>query len=163
MSSRMDDILHQLDQTRHTLRSVLDHLQIDDWEKTIQDEDQKWTVRQIVSHLFDAQRGMTGQISKISVGEEVIPPDFDLNRWNRRAVEKQADKTPQELVAGLEDGRTALKQVLNGLTDEQLDKRGRHSSLQIMSVEEIIRQIATHEADHARIIAEKLGLSSQIG
>src|SRR5437763_6180620 len=160
MSARMDDILKQLDQTRHTLRSVLDHLQIDDWAKTIQDEDQQWTVRQIVSHLVDAQRGMTGQISKISMGEDVIPPDFDLNRWNRRAVEKQADKTPQDLIAALEDGRIALKQVVNGLTDDQLHKRGRHSSLTIMSVEEIVRLIGTHEAAHARIIADQLGLSS---
>ena len=121
---------------------MCDHLQIGDWEKTIQDEDQQWTVRQIVSHLVDAQRGMTGQISKISAGEDIIPADFDLNRWNRRAVEKQADKTPQDLIASLEDGRTALKQVVNGLSDDQLDKRGRHSSLQIMSVEEIIRLIA---------------------
>ncbi len=158
MSARTHDILKQLDQTRHTLRSVLDHLQLADWEKTIQDEDQKWTVRQIVSHLVDAQRGMTGQISRISVGEDTIPPDFDLNRWNRRAVEKQADKTPQELVTALEDGRTALKQVVNGLTDDQLDRRGRHSSLRIMSVEEIIRLIGTHEADHARVIADKLGV-----
>jgi uncharacterized damage-inducible protein DinB len=156
MSQRMDDIRHLLDQTRHALRSVLDHLQLADWEQSIQDEDQQWTVRQIVSHLVDAQRGMTNQISKISAGEDLIPPDFDLNRWNRRAVEKAADKTPQDLVAALEDGRTALKQVLNGLTDDQLDKRGRHSSLQIMSVEEIARLVATHEADHAKTIADKL-------
>src|SRR3954468_24154567 len=121
MSTRTDEIQQLLDQTHHTLRSVLDHLQIGDWEKTIQDEDQQWTVRQIVSHLVDAQRGMTGQISKISVGEDIIPADFDLNRWNRRAVENQADKTPQDLISTLEDGRTALKQVVNGLTDEQLD------------------------------------------
>ncbi len=159
MSKRMDDILKQLDQTRQSLKNVLDRLQPGDWERSIQDEDQQWTARQILSHLVDAQRGMTNQLGKISLGEDVIPPDFDLNRWNRRAVEKAADKTTHELLAALDEGRAALKQALGGLSDEQLDKRGRHSSLKIMSVEEIAHLIGTHEADHARIIADKLGLA----
>ncbi len=158
MSDRKNDLLTLLDQTRQTLKGVLDRVQPGDWEKQIQAEDQKWTIRQIVSHLVDAQRGMTTQVSRIGAGEEPIPPDFDLNRWNRRAVEKAAGKTPQKLLSALDEGRVSLKQVVSGLSDEQLDRRGRHSSLRIMTVEEIIRQIGTHEADHARIIADKLGI-----
>jgi len=157
MSNRKADILSLLDQTRQQLKAVLDRLQPGDWETQIQDEDQQWTVRQVVSHLVDAQRGMTSQVTRINAGQEAVPPDFDLNRWNKRAVEKAADKTPPELLIMLEEGRAALKQVLDTLSDTDLDKRGRHSSLKIMSIEEIIRLIGTHEADHARIMAEKLG------
>lgn len=101
---------------------------------------------------------MTVQITRINAGEETVPPDFDLNRWNKRSVEKAADKQPPELLTALDEGRTALKQVLDGLSDSDLDKRGRHSSLQIMSIEEIARLIGTHETDHMKIIADRLGL-----
>jgi hypothetical protein len=157
MSDRKTAILGDLDQTRQSLIQVLDSMAPDDWEKTIQEADQHWTVRQIVAHLVDAQRGMTGQISKINAGEEPIPPDFDLSRWNKRAVEKSADKSSQELLKALEDGRVALKQAVETLTDADLDKQGRHSSLEIMSLEQIARLIGAHEAEHAAMIAQKLG------
>ncbi len=158
MSMRKTAIVNLLDQTRQQLKAVLDRLQPGDWETPVQEADQKWTVRQIVSHLVDAQRGMTVQITRINAGEATVPPDFDLNRWNKRSVEKAADKQPPELLTALDEGRTALKQVLDGLSDSDLDKRGRHSSLQIMSIEEIARLIGTHEADHTKIIADRLGL-----
>jgi MarR-like DNA-binding transcriptional regulator SgrR of sgrS sRNA len=163
MPDRTTDILNWLDQTRREVKQILDRLQPDDWEKPIQEEDQHWTARQIVSHMVSAQKGMSGQIARISAGEETVPPDFDLNRWNRRSVEKSADKTPQELLAALDEDREALKQTLRGLQDSDFDKRGRHGSLRIMSVEEIARLIGTHEAEHARIIAEKLGLPVELG
>lgn len=158
MPDRTADILNSLDQNRREVKQILDRLQPDDWEKTIQEADQRWTVRQIVTHMVSAQKGMSGQIVRINAGEETVPPDFDLNRWNQRSVQKSADKTPQELLDALDEDREALKQTLRGLQDSDYDKRGRHGSLLIMSIEEIARLIGTHEADHARIIAEKLGL-----
>src|SRR5262249_34465245 len=105
MPDRKTEISQLLDDTRQTLKSVLDQLQTADWELQIQETDQLWTVRQIISHLADAQRGMTGQIKRINAGEETVPPDFDLNRWNRRAVEKAAERTPPELLKTLNDDR----------------------------------------------------------
>jgi uncharacterized damage-inducible protein DinB len=157
MPDRTTDILNALDRNRREVRQILDRLQPDDWEKTIQEDDQHWTVRQIVSHMVSAQKGMLGQIMRINAGEETVPPDFDLNRWNQRSVQKSADKTPQELLAALDEDREALKQTLRGLQDSDFEKRGRHGSLRIMSIEEIARLIGTHEVEHARTIAEKLG------
>ncbi len=160
MSDRKTNILTGLDQTRHTLTVVLDHLRPEDWEQPVQDEDQCWTARQMVVHLVDSQKGMTTQIRRIHAGEETVPPDFDLNRWNRRAVEKAADRTPEELRAALGSDRAALKQVLGGLSDADLDKQGRHSSLKIMSIEEIAVLIGTHERDHAQVIARRFALDT---
>jgi len=158
MSDRKTRILTQLDQTRNRLTAVLDHLRPDDWEQPVQDEDQHWTVRQMVSHLADAQKGMTTQMRRINAGEETVPPDFDINRWNRRAVEKAADRAPDELRATLVTDRAALKQFLDGLSDLDLDKQGRHSSLKIMSIEEIALLIGTHEREHTQVIARHFAL-----
>ncbi len=158
MSARKQTILDTLAHGRQMLTSVIDQLQPDDWESPVQDADQKWTVRQIVTHVADAQKGMTGQITTINGGQEAIPADFDLDRWNRRAVEKGADKTPSELLLALEEGRIKLLQFLDTLTDADFDKQGRHSSLRIMTIEQILTLIGTHEIEHAQIIADSLGL-----
>src|SRR5258706_12174075 len=104
MTDRKTDIVQQLDQSRQTVKSVLDRLQPADWETPIQDGDQRWSARAMLVHMVDAQRGMTNQLSKIAAGEDVIPPDFDLSRWNRRQGEKKADKNLPGLLAALGEG-----------------------------------------------------------
>jgi uncharacterized damage-inducible protein DinB len=161
MSDRKQAILDALAQGREHLTTVLGSLQPDDWEKTVQEGDQNWTVRQIVTHLADAQKGMTGQMTTINSGQEAIPADFDLDRWNKRAVEKGADKTPEILISALDEGRVKLLQFIDGLSDADMDKQGRHSSLKIMTIEQIALLIASHEVEHAQVIADALGLKNQ--
>jgi hypothetical protein len=154
--SRQETIVSELTRARARLHHILAGAKGDDWDRQVQDEDQHWTVRQVVIHLTDAQRGMFGQMRKIAAGEEAIPADFDLNRWNRRTVEKNADKIIEELLMQLASDHDALKAFVTGLTDAELDRRGRHSSLEIMSVEEIARLVASHEMMHAETIAAAL-------
>lgn len=155
--SRQESILKLLDENYVRLTEQLGRLSPADWEKPIQDEDQQWTARQILVHLVDSQKGMLGQMTRINQGQEAIPPDFDLNRWNKRTVEKNAERTKDELLAQFADEFGKLKAFVGTLTDADLDKRGRHSSLEIMSLEEIARLIATHEMEHLQSIVKKLG------
>ena len=158
MSDRKTAILDSLDSSQQKLNGLFSRLQPADWERPIQDEDQMWTVRQILAHMVNSQRGMTGTITQISAGQEGVPADFDVHRWNKRMVEKSADKTPQDLLKELEAGHVTLKQTVATLDDAALDKRGRHGSLEIMSVEQIARLVGTHASDHAQTIADKLGM-----
>jgi hypothetical protein len=160
MSDRKQAILDTLKHGRDKLSIVIDQLQPTDWDKTVQEGDQQWSVKQIITHLVDAQKGMTGQINTISGGQEAIPEDFDLDRWNKRAVEKGADKTKEELLTALNEGRTKLIDLVNTFSDAQLEQKGRHSSLVVMSVEQIAKLIGTHEAEHAALIAQALNLNA---
>src|SRR5260221_4422669 len=121
MSDRRTEIIQALDQSRQKLKGVISRLQPDDWEKTIQDEDQKWTARQILSHLVSGQKGMFNNMVGINEGKERVSSDFDVNRWNRRNVEKSAERTPQELLAALDADQVELKRLINSLPDESFD------------------------------------------
>src|SRR5258708_24934529 len=158
MSDRRTEIIQALEQSRQKLKGLNSRFKPDDWEKTIQDEDQKWTVRQILAHLVSGQKGMLNNMVGISEGKEGVPSDFDVNRWNRRNVEKSAERTPQDLLAALDADQVELKRFISSLPDESFDKRGRHGDLRILTLEEFGRLIASHEADHTQIIADKLGL-----
>jgi|SRR5579859_651550 len=159
MIDRKQAILDGLENARAKLNNVLDRLTPEQWEKPVQEGDAHWTARQILSHLYDAERGMIGQVIRIANGEEPIPPDFDLNRWNKRATEKLQDKTVAELRQSLVETRARLKEELAKLSDAQLDRIGRHSSLRMMSVEQILREIGVHELEHGKNIAAAFGWS----
>lgn len=154
--SRQESVLKQLDESYAYLTDHLGRLTPADWERPIQDADQQWTARQILVHLVDSQKGMTGQMLRINQGEEAIPVDFDLNRWNKRTVEKNAERTVADLMAQLESDFAKLKTFVSSLSDADFDKRGRHSSLEIMSLEQISRLIASHEMEHVQLIVEKI-------
>lgn len=157
MSDRKAAILDSLDSSQQKVNQVFRQLQPADWDRQIQDEDQMWTVRQILAHMVNSQRSMTTLITVINNGQEGAPADFDVNRWNKRMVEKSAEKTPQDLLNELESGYVTVKQTVAALVDNDLDKRGRHGNLSIMSIEEIARLIGTHASDHAQTIVDKLG------
>lgn len=156
ISERKTELINNLDRSRQALNTLLSKLTPADWETQIHD-DEKWTVRQIVSHLVDSQRGMIGQMKRIVVGEETVPADFDVNRWNKRSVQKMADKTPEELVKSLNEDHEALKHFIRELDEADFEKRGRHANLSILTVEQFARIVASHEADHTQSIAQKLG------
>lgn len=154
ITDRTQALLTDLERQRAVLLSVLKRLSEEQWDIPVQEGDARWTARQMLAHLYDAERGMTGQATRIAAGEEPIPPDFDLSRWNKRTVEKLNEKTPAELLQGLNETRARLKEALARLTDADLDKVGRHSSLRMMSVEAIFREIGIHEIIHATAIAD---------
>jgi hypothetical protein len=126
------------------------------WNAMAFDEGSEWRVVDILRHVADSERGMTNLIVQICAGGEGVPPDFDLGRWNQRAVQKLQDKTPQQILSDMADNRLKLMDVIDTLADEDWDKRGRHASLQIMSVEEVLSLIADHERSHFAAVRETL-------
>ncbi|HEY1410164.1 MAG TPA: DinB family protein [Promineifilum sp.] len=149
-------IKEELEATRAEWNELLGGVAADQWNRLAYSEGSEWRVVDILRHVADSERGMTALIVRIQEGGEGVPPDFDLHRWNKRAVEKLGDKGPDELLAGMTASREALLEVIETLQDEDWDKRGRHASLRIMSIEEVCRLIASHEAGHLAVIREAL-------
>ena len=116
-----------------------------------------WKVRDAVAHLADAQRGLLGQIRRLVVGEPTVPEGFDLNRWNRGAVRRRAEKTFEELLEELRGGHEEALEFLPTLTDEALDLRGRHPSGEWLTAEGYFRRIANHRREHVADIVRALG------
>ena len=145
-------IFQKLSGVRQTLLATLDDLESEEWEKTVYMEHAYWTVKDLFGHLMDSERSMTRLIETIKEGGEGVPPDFDLNRWNARTIKKTLDLTPDEIRSEMITNRGRLLEMLSDMPDEDWSKKGRHGSLQIMSVEEILNLIADHENEHLRDI-----------
>jgi uncharacterized protein (TIGR03083 family) len=157
MSQRVQQVREQLAASRSYLERVLEQVG-DRWEEQVYTEGTGWTVRQLVNHLADADRGHNAQVMNIAQGVDIIPEDFDVQRYNRRTTEKTMEKSAEQARAELAEHRQQLNRWLDTLDEETLDRTGRHSSLRIMSIEEILRFAARHEKQHAEDIARALEL-----
>lgn len=158
MSERIERIKRNLADGRQRLNYVLDRVG-DGWNTQVYAEGAAWTVQQLATHLMITDKGQNNTIMGIAKGEDPIPADFDLERYNRRSVEKRADVTVPEIRAALATSEAERNTWLDTLSDTDLDKKGRHGSMRILSVEEITDVMADHERAHANDIAKVLNIA----
>ncbi len=158
MSERKDIAIQKLNQSRIYLDSVLDSVD-DRWETQIYSDGAQWNIRQLTVHLADSDKGQSRVLMAIASGQELIPPDFDIERYNLRMTEKRADVTVDEARASLNESRASLLEWLAAADDSVLDCSGRHASLKILTVEQFLNVMADHERAHAQDIAAVLELS----
>lgn len=141
-------IVQKLNDTREPLFAFLQDLNEAQWETAVQSEDAEWTISDMVRHLMNAEKGMTTLIIQFQQGKDPVPPDFDRERYNKRLVEKTKELTPDELLATMHDNRTKLLSFIDTLETDDWQKKGRHASLNIYTIEEVCHIIADHEALH---------------
>lgn len=151
------EIAAKLNETRGSLVAFFDQLEGDDWETAVYDEGAHWTMTDILRHLVDAEKGMLGMMMQWQQGNDPVPPDFDLERWNNRAIQKTADQSPSDLLSKLKENRSNLLSFVDTIQEEDWGKTGRHGSLHIMSIEEVCHLIADHELSHLAVMEGILG------
>jgi uncharacterized protein (TIGR03083 family) len=156
---RKSRMREKLNKSRERLLAVVSGLTEEQWERPCYADDATWRVEDLLRHLADSERGMTSLIGQIRQGGEGVPADFDLARWNRRQVGKLQDKPVQELLADMGEAHERLLALVDSLHDNEWDKEGRHASLNILTIEEILTTIALHERNHTRDIAHAAGVS----
>lgn len=157
MSERIQRIKEDLADGRRYLNTVLDQVG-DRWESQVYSDGAAWTVRQLAIHLMITDKGHNNMIKAIANGEETIPADFDLERFNRRSVEKRAETPVEEVRAALAATAAERDAWLDTIDDTVLDKEGRHGRLDILSIEKILKVVANHDRDHAADIARVLNI-----
>ncbi|RMG88307.1 MAG: DinB family protein [Chloroflexi bacterium] len=160
MNSRIVALKEKLIAAREALNQALDGVG-DRWDTQIYSDGAQWTARELLIHLMVAHTGQVGVMQRILAGEEGVPENFDLERYNRSSVQKRIETTPEEARAVLNQSHEDLLAWLDTLTDEQLDIKGRHASGQVLSIEQFLRfGFAKHERDHAADIARTLGIEA---
>jgi hypothetical protein len=121
------------------------------------DGEAAWTVGDVVAHLADAEAGLLGQVQRLLAGKQTVPEDFDLDRWNRRAVRRNRDRPHTDLLEQIRASHLAALETLAATEEAALDLKGRHSSGDILTAEGFFRRMADHRQAHTRDILRALG------
>ncbi len=157
MSEKIEAIRRDLADGRARWNAVIDQVG-DRWDTQVYSEGAAWTVKQLLVHLMVTDKGHNNMIMGIARGEETIPADFDLERFNRRSVEKRAETTIEEARAALQQTAAERDAWLDTVDEATLAKTGRHGSMHILSIERILGVVAQHDRDHANDIAKVLNI-----
>lgn len=116
-----------------------------------------WTVRQILAHLADAERGLLGQARRVAEGKDGVPADFDRERWNRGAVRRKASVEAPVLLHEIQEAHEQGLEFLQDLPEANLDLSGRSSLGIVLTVEGLLRRIGDHRREHVADIRQALG------
>jgi hypothetical protein len=122
------------------------------------DEGAEWRARDVLAHVAVSEAGQLGQIMRLLEGGVTVPDDFDLTRFNRRSIQKQAEVSEAELLAVIERDYAKVLSALEAVPEADLDKTGRHARGDSLTVEQFFHRVTEHRRQHAEQLAEALGL-----
>jgi hypothetical protein len=133
--------------------SVVGAAHDEDWSRVAHADSAGWTTRDVLAHVTGAEPSMMALVTQAQTEGRYVPrPDFDLDFWNRRQVEKRAGKSPADLGAEMESNRAATLKLLANLPETALDLPVRHPAYGDMTIEDVFRIIGFHERLHAEEI-----------
>jgi uncharacterized damage-inducible protein DinB len=112
----------------------------------------KWTIKEIVSHIADDERIYTYRALRFARNDRTELPGFDQDEYARYSGANQ--RTLDNLLDEFATVRAATLSFFNGIGDGALTRAGVASG-NVMSVRAIAYHIAGHELRHMNIIRER--------
>ncbi len=116
-----------------------------------------WTIRQILTHLLNAEEDHVNVITVIANNEaHRLPAEVILDEYNARRLDERGHLTLAQLIEALTRQRRQTEALFDTLSEDQLARRGRHPVLGEMSAGDIFRILSIHEQQHTREIEATL-------
>lgn len=129
--------------------------EIDDTKAGYRYADGKWSVKEVVGHLTDAERVFAFRTLAFARGDESPLPGFDEETYVRNA---EFDRQPMSLVVEqYEVGRRSTLLLLKSLQQSDWEKRGVANDAEV-SVRALAYIIVGHERHHLSVLRERYGL-----
>ena len=116
---------------------------------------EKWTIRQVIGHLIDAERIFTYRALRFARGDRTMLPGFDENVYVETAGSDQ--RTLADLARELAAVRESTVLLFESLPDEAWIRHG-NANGKDMSVRALAYIAAGHPRHHHRILRERYGV-----
>jgi hypothetical protein len=159
MSDRKTRLRETMEADHAACMAIFRRLTPEQWQQPVpSDEGAEWRARDVLAHVAVSEAGQLGQITRLLEGGVTVPDDFDLNRFNRRSVQKQAEAAEAELLAIIERDYAKVLSTMETVADGDLDKAGRHARGDTITVAQFFHRVTEHRRQHAEQVAEALGL-----
>lgn len=117
----------------------------------------KWSVKDVIGHLADAERVFTYRLLRVSRGDETPLPGFEENAYV--ATAGSDERAVSDLAGELVALRTATLHLVRALRPEMLVRRGTANDTPV-STRGLVYTVAGHVDHHLAILAERYGVSA---
>jgi uncharacterized damage-inducible protein DinB len=116
----------------------------------------KWTVKELIGHVADAERVFSYRLTRIARGDKTPLPGFDENAWARTAPHRKRPiaAVVDELIAI----RRATLALVESLDESTMSNVGLANNNSI-SARAICWILAGHTKHHLDILAERYGVA----
>jgi hypothetical protein len=116
----------------------------------------QWTIQQLMAHLATAEMSLGRLVENILAGGHGSPEDFDIDRYNARKVAQMEGAPHAEVMELYRQARDQNVSIVSGLSQDDLERVGRHPFLGVTTLAEIIKMIYRHDQIHLRDVRKVL-------
>ncbi len=130
--------------------SIFSGLTDEQWRLEIYTEGETWTLRNVLSHFVTSERGLLKLFEQIRQGGAGASEDFSIDHYNAAMQARTRELTLQELLDQYKAIRADAVAWTSGLSEEDLEKQGRHPFLGTTTLREMIKMLYIHNLTHYR-------------
>jgi len=120
------------------------------WQEKLYADGAQWTVYQVLVHLVEVENSLGSLFAHIAEGGGGVDEDFDIDGYNKQAVEGFQEATVEELLVEFSERRDTLIEWVAGLNEEQFQNVGQHPFLGRARLDEMLRLFYLHVNLHIR-------------
>jgi hypothetical protein len=127
MNDRRTPIIAELDKNLENTTAFFKFLSPDELGMQVYQDGAQWTVQQVLAHFITIEDSMQWLFKNILAGGPGSPEGFDVERFNRTQPKKYDGKTIDELIAQFQSVRNETIAIVRAMSDDDLDREGRHA------------------------------------
>jgi hypothetical protein len=109
----------------------------------------QWCVNEVLGHLLEAERrGFAGRIRLLMEAD-----DPRLETWDQEAVARErrdCTRPGAQVLAELLAERVMSVELVKGLSEESLERGGRHVTVGQVTIRELLQEWVHHDRNHLR-------------
>ena len=132
------------------LRKVVEAFKPDEWMKPLEDEG--WSVHQVVAHICHVEWGaFLPRFERILKDDKPTLANFDETGWMETNYDSEVPM--EELLQDFVNVRQSAKDLLEGITPEQLSRTGLHPFQGERTLQWWMEYTAAHAEEHLKQIS----------
>ena len=156
MNDRRTPIIGALDKNLEDTITFFKSLSTDELSIQVYQDGAQWTVQQVLAHFITIERSMQWLFKNILAGGPGSTEDFDVERFNRTQPKKYDGKTIDELIAEFRSVRNETIAIVRSISDDDLDREGRHAFHGHGKLERFIHWAYEHVELHLEDLHQRL-------
>ena len=148
MSSKTNALIRRYENAPGDLIASLDGLSDSDLDRRIAPK--KWTIRQQVHHLADAELNLVGRMKRIIAEDNPLLIAYDQDKWADRFL---YSRTPvEDSIALFYTLRASMTPVLKGLKEGDYSRTAIHNENGKMTLMGVLEHTVEHFEHHLKAI-----------